>query len=347
MVDCVKFPSINQYRNAVKNIKHQCEYDGQDEEGNAKFKRVNVYPTLSFYGTTKSHGTNSAISQDKLDDEILYQSRERIITPLDDNAGFATYMYSLGNFTKEYIHDIRMIYCIPADKSVIVYGEWCGGNIQKGVGISGLPKMFLPFAIRIGTEETSKWIRPNDLMFTASVQDQEKLFFSISTFGEYKLEIDLNNPEYAQNKLVELTDAVEQECPIGKYFGNSGIGEGIVWYCIDPTYQSGSVFKVKGEKHSTSKVKTTASVDIERVEALKDLVDVLVTENRLNQMVGVLKDKEGLDVDPKNTGAFVKLVLADIFKEELDTIIGNGFETKMFAGASGKKISTFFLKYEA
>jgi len=124
------------------------------------------------------------------------------------------------------------------------------------------------------------------------------------------------------------------------------IGEGIVWHCTDPVFQSGSVFKVKGEKHSASKVKTTASVDIERVEALKDLVTMIVSDNRLNQMVGVLKDKEGLDVDPKNTGAFVKLVLSDCFKEELDTIIGNGFDAKAFAGVASKKISTFFLKYE-
>lgn len=124
------------------------------------------------------------------------------------------------------------------------------------------------------------------------------------------------------------------------------IGEGVVWFCQDPVYQAGSVFKVKGEKHSASKVKTTATIDVERVESLRALVDTLVTENRLNQMVGVLKDKEGLGVDPKNTGAFVRLVIADCVKEELDTIVENGFDVKTFGGAASKKISTFFLKYE-
>jgi ATP-dependent helicase/DNAse subunit B len=71
-----------------------------------------------------------------------------------------------------------------------------------------------------------------------------------------------------------------------------------------------------------------------------------VTENRLNQMVGVLKDKEGLDVDSRNIGNYVKLVLADVFEEELDTIIGNGFDTKNFSGAASKKILKFFLNYE-
>ena len=343
---CEKFPSIDQFRNAVKNIRNQCSYDGQDEEGNAKHKRVESFPTLEFYGTVKLHGTNAAIRQDSSGSEILFQSRERVITPVDDNAGFATYFYSHQTHLSNYLSTIRIKYDISPNVPVIIYGEWCGGNIQKGVALAELDKMFVVFAIRIGTERDTKWIRPDTKDFDI-VQWLALKIYTINAFPTYRITVDLNNPEYAQNQLVQLTDEVERECPAGKFFGVSGIGEGIVWFCTNPEYQSGSVFKVKGEKHSASKVKTTASVDIERVEALKDLVDVIVSDNRLNQMVGVLKDKEGLDVDPKNTGAFVKLVLADCFKEELDTIIGNGFDTKSFANTASKKISKFFLNYEA
>lgn len=343
---CIKFPSIDQFRNALKNIKHQMCYDGQDEQGQAIFKRIHDFPTVKFYGTVKAHGTNAAIRQDTADSELLYQSRERVITPLDDNAGFAGYMESNLEDVSSYIRRLRLMFDVQDTSPILVYGEWCGGNIQKGVALSQLDKMFIVFAVRIGTELNTQWIRPNIDRFD-TVHATALKIYSINYFGHYSIDVDLNNPEIAQNKLVEITDAVEAECPIGKTFGVSGIGEGVVWFCDDPVYQAGSVFKVKGEKHSASKVKTTATIDVERVESLKALVDTLVTENRLNQMVGVLKDKEGLDVDPKNTGAFVRLVIADCVKEELDTIVENGFDVKTFGGAASKKISNFFLTYEA
>lgn len=345
MTTCIKFPSIDQFRSAIKNIKTQMTYDGVDEEGKSKFKHIYDFPTLKFYGTVKLHGTNSAFRQDAYGHEILFQSRERVITPLDDNAGFATYYYAQKESLIVYMNSIRTIFDIADDEPLIIYGEWCGGNIQKGVAISGLTKMFAAFAIRIGAELNTKWIRANNEDFDVA-QRLDLGIYSINAFGHYIVDVDMNSPEIAQNELVSITDKVEQECPAGKFFGISGIGEGVVYFCTDPEFQSGSVFKVKGERHSASKVKTTASVDIERVNALKDLVDMIVTDNRLHQMVGVLKDKEGLDVDSKNTNAYIKLVLADCFKEELDTIIGNGFDTKSFANTASKKISRFFLNYE-
>lgn len=344
MTTCVKFPSINQFRNAIRNIRLKASYDGLDEEGNAKHKTV-VYPTLTFFGTTKSHGTNAAIRQDVAGNELIYQSRERIITPMDDNAGFATYMYSLEKeFTREYMDYVRQEFWILDDEPVVVYGEWCAGNIQSGVAINGLPKMFLVFAVRFGFEENTRWFRPDHNRFDVITDARKYNVYPISQFGTYRVEVDINNPEHAQNEIVKLVEQVEKECPIGAYFGNKGIGEGIVFYALDLEYRDGSVFKAKGEKHSSSKVKTVAAIDIEHVESLKALVDTIVTENRLNQMVGVLKDREGLDVDIKNTNQFMKITLSDCVKEELDTIIGNGFNTTEFSKQASIKIRSFWLK---
>lgn len=214
---CVKFPSIDQYRNALKNIKHQMCYDGQDEQGQAIFKRIHDFPTVRFYGTVKAHGTNAAIRQDTADSELLYQSRERVITPLDDNAGFAGYMTSNLEELTTYIYLLRVSFDIEPHQPIIVYGEWCGGSIQKGVALSQLEKMFVVFAVRVGTELNTRWIRPNVEGFDI-VHFPDLKFYSINNFGYYEIDVDLNNPEIAQNKLVEITDAVEAECPIGKFF---------------------------------------------------------------------------------------------------------------------------------
>jgi hypothetical protein len=56
---------------------------------------------------------------------------------------------------------------------------------------------------------------------------------------------------------VEITMAVEAECPVGRFFGVlSGVGEGVVWKPVDPLYNEGRFwFKVKGEKHSVTMIK--------------------------------------------------------------------------------------------
>lgn len=122
------------------------------------------------------------------------------------------------------------------------------------------------------------------------------------------------------------------------------VGEGLVW---SPTTGRDSklVFKVKGEKHQSSKTKTLAPVDIERVNNIKELVSNLVTESRLNQGLEQLK-MESLDITRKNVGPFLKWIVGDIVKEELDTIMGNGFEPKEIQGEISKVAREWFFEVE-
>jgi len=52
----IKFPSIEQYRNVIANIKRQHEFVGLDETGEAIYDRVKPKPILTFTGTIKLHG---------------------------------------------------------------------------------------------------------------------------------------------------------------------------------------------------------------------------------------------------------------------------------------------------
>lgn len=346
MEKCVKFPSIDQLRSVIRNVKNKASFAGLDENGNAIYKQV-LFPTLTFLGTVKLHGTNSSVRQNTKTSDLVFQSRERVITPLDDNAGFATAMYSIGEKLVDYMNNIRSTFSIPDDVALTVYGEWCGGNIQKNVAINGLPKMMVVFAVRVGLEEDTVWYRANDLRFNVVsgelLHDTIKIY-AINKFETYEVTVDFNAPEASQNKFIELTLAVEKECPVGKYFGKEGIGEGIVFSIVDPGYEdSGFIFKSKGELHSASKVKTIAAVDVEKVTKIKELVDLIMTENRMEQMISVLKDREGLEAEPKNLGNFIRLCMQDAFKEELDTIIQNGFEAKEFSKFATVKVRTWFL----
>jgi hypothetical protein len=105
-------------------------------------------------------------------------------------------------------------------------------------------------------------------------------------------------------------------------------GEGIVW----STTLNGNVhrFKVKGELHAgKSKVKTLKPVDDARVQKCIDLAEKVTPAWRLEQMLNETFDTlNGGTYDVKDTGKYIKSVMADIVKEELQTISDEGLELK-------------------
>lgn len=316
-----KFPSIEQFRSVVRTVKTQHDYQGKDENGDPIYQHLSNYPTLKFQGTVKLHGTNAGIVRYK-DGRTEYQSRERVLSLEQDNANF---MMAMMGKNLDVLFDQFLF-----NDYVAVYGEWCGGNIQKGVAINGLPKMFIIFGIKVDDE----WIDlPKDLF------DNQNGIYNILQFPTYEVDIDFNNPELIQNKLIEDTLAVEDECPVGKFFGVSGIGEGIVFKCVT---NPNLIFKSKGEKHSVSKVKTLNSVDVESLAGIQEFVDSVVTDNRLEQGINYLKEMN-IEVHPKNTGEFLRWVVTDVLKEETDTIVANQFDMKRVKSAVVNKARVYFL----
>lgn len=208
-----------------------------------------------------------------------------------------------------------------------MYGEWCGKAIQKGVGVSELDKMFVIFAVKA-----------DDVWLDVTPSIMYERIFHVKQFPHWTMEIDFNNPELSQTRLVELTNMVEDECPVAKHFGVSGVGEGIVWSTPDRRF----CFKVKGEKHSVTKVKTLAEVDVEMVNGVAAFVDYAVTDARLQQGLDVLRQR-GIEIDQKATGEFLKWVVGDVIKEESDTLVGNGLDVKMVNKAISQKARIWFL----
>lgn len=141
----IKFPSIGQFRDAIKQVQSECAYHNV------------ALPTVEFRGTVKLHGTNAAVVIAK-DGTWHCQSRERIITPESDNAGFAAWVYGCKAYWDQLAQSLS--HAIDGeDETMQIYGEWCGGNIQKGVGLSHLPKMFVIFAVRFSEDaESTKWV---------------------------------------------------------------------------------------------------------------------------------------------------------------------------------------------
>lgn len=324
----VKFPSIEQFRSVVATVLRQYNFAGLDENGDAIYDTTRPKPTLTFKGTVKLHGTNAAVSGN-LSDGIWAQSRENIITPEKDNAGFAFFVESNKELFTELIasvftkNEIDML-----ENTVTIYGEWAGGNIQKGVGITNIEKSFFIFGVKVTphttTEEDAK-VKPAYWVDYSYLKSPENRIFNIDDYPTWTIDIDFNMPQLVQNKLSELTLAVEEECPVAKAFGFSGIGEGIVW----STTLNGNVhrFKVKGEKHSSSKVKTLAAVDTEKLESIQKFVEYAVTESRFNQALeNVFPNEE--PIQNNKLGDVIRWVVNDVIKEEMDTMVDNKIEPK-------------------
>lgn len=82
--------------------------------------------------TEKIDGTNAAIGFTE-DGEIWCQSRKRLITPGDDNFGFARWAYD------------RKVELMTVLGPGLHFGEWWGSGIQRGYGLTKGEKRFSLF----------------------------------------------------------------------------------------------------------------------------------------------------------------------------------------------------------
>lgn len=352
----IKWPSIEQFRNVVKNVQHRARYKGQDENGEAIYWPFAPMPKLKFEGTVKLHGTNASVvcpNDDISVDTMWCQSRENIITPQKDNAGFAMFVESMKEEFVDLLSTARGVHPTRGHglPYIIVFGEWCGKGIQSGVAISELPKMFVIFGMAFSDEEGNKtyFTRQEVVDTVDGCREYVGHGFTVKSiydFPTYGTTIDFENPHESQNFLNKMTADVEEQCPVGYHYGIQGVGEGIVWRCVEPGYDdSGFWFKVKGEKHSNSKVKTLAAVDVEKINNMKALCEKLAHEGRLEQMHQQVFDTlNGGETDIKRMGDFIKAVMQDVFKEEMDTIAASGFNGKEINGPISKICRDFIMK---
>jgi hypothetical protein len=122
---------------------------------------------------------------------------------------------------------------------------------------------------------------------------------------------------------VTFADSV-LEFDVESDFGNPKSGSGVV--------------RLAGK----SKVKTLAAIDVEKVQSIEEFVERTVTQNRLMQGIDKFAEMQ-LAVEPKNTSQFIKWVIDDVFKEELDTLLASGLTPKDVSNKMAAKARNFFL----
>lgn len=347
MKKLIKMPSIGQFRNVIKHISHVARFDGLDENEEPVYNH-NPLPILKAKGTVKLHGTNGSVCYNAIDG-MWVQSKNNIITPEKDNAGFAFFVENNKSIFVELFENISYHYTVDCRiKTISIYGEWAGQGIQKGVGISEINKGFYIFGIKISSNNKGDldWTDSSYWLSNLRAIDNlpQKNIYNINEFQTFELEIDFNNPLLSQNKMVEMVQEVEKECPVAKHFGVSGIGEGIVF---EVEYKNNIYrWKMKGDKHAgKSKVKVAKKVDDKKLQLILDTVEKITPEWRLLQVYNETFDTiNGGKADIKGTGDYLRALINDIIKEDSDIISDANLIPKTINSYVSKKARVWFMK---
>lgn len=318
----IPFPKIRDYLTAVTNITHAARFVSFNEETQEPTYNNDPLPTITFTGTVKLHGTNASVCYNNVEG-LWFQSRQNIITTQNDNAGFAFFAENNKDSFKYIIDQIAIDNNISLDEYTIsLYGEWAGIGIQKGVGISNVDKKFYIFGVKISKPQDDEFV--SYWIDSSKYSINENNIYNVCQFPTYSIDIDFNDYKNHVDELSSITDAIEKECPVAKYFGISGTGEGVVWVgeYKDSTYR----FKVKGKKHSVVRSDKTIDVDPVKLESINAFIEYAVTDNRIDHGIQLIYG-DGI-FDKSKIGEFLKWIVNDIISEEGDKLIYNNLEPK-------------------
>ena len=333
----VKFPSIQQFRKVVKDVQNKSAFTGLDSEGKATFDYNKPKPTLSFTQTVKIHGTNAGVGL-TTDGEFFQQSRNRLISTDNDNAGFARWCedgrrkHYLTKYLSSALKSVQNEYSENPVTQAVVFGEFAGEGIMKGVAVSIIRKSFFAFGLYFLHEDGTVTKTPYVANFKAELLD----IYNIFMFENKRVEIDFNDTKEAINNILKATLTVENSCPVGEYFGVSGVGEGVVLLSDCGEY----LFKSKGQKHSVSKVKTLSPAETYELTNIEDFVIDVLSENRLLQGIEYLREM-GFPIDNSSIGEYIKWVQSDILKEEGDIIESKSLNIKKVNGVIANKAKSY------
>lgn len=291
---------------------------------------LNGYGKVRYLAKVKLDGTNAAviispnssvnpIAAPKA--EVLAQSRTKIITPSDDNMGFARWVKSQEEAWSK---------LAQKDVELIIFGEWAGIGIQKNVAISQISsKIFAVFCLIFKDHKTGNvWLEsdpasikkmvygvPNVYVLPWFKQGEENFTTTIDWLG---------TPEQLQPELDRINTAVleVENCDpwVKENFQVEGIGEGLVFYPlvgdVPNMWQTFSdwLFKAKGEKHKTVKQSAPAQLDPETASSVKGFADLVLTEARLEQGAKAVSG-DVVTYDMKLIGKFLDWVSKDVKKE--------------------------------
>jgi len=278
----------------------------RDVQRRAEANNVHYRPKV------KLHGTHGAISIHG--GEVGAFSRNRRLDSDSDNFGFFAWVQT--QKSKLY----------PSKYDRVIFGEWCGEGVQKGVAISQVPKFFAVFAVEHdGAFISEPWA------ISALIDDLEA--YVIPWYGPrvHVGALDLN-------AIDEEVARIDVECPwTREVLGVTGRGEGLVFY-PDDTYDihdfATYAWKAKGASHTST---PGARPRLPLPPEVDAFVALAMHPARLEQAV-----QETGPCVPQNTGAFLKWLGNDVERELAPELEAAGLTWKQVAKQLSRKAAQWY-----
>lgn len=352
----IKYNDIEQFRSIIRNVQKATQYVGYNTETDEVIMdRTIKMPVIKASGSEKIHGTNAAVSFTNAEG-LWVQARNDIITIEKDNAACAFNTTKHIDEWTDIVLSLAEFHNINLDENILtVYFEWAGGNIQKNSAVSGLEKMsfiFRHFKVSPieqtldanGKQVNAYWLETH-IADNVWISNDELKIYNVMNFPTWEFEIDFDQTGIAQNAMIDVVlKEIEPASPLGKQLGKEeNVGEGMVVTFLykEVLYK----FKVKGDKHSNSKVKTLKPVDTVKEQNKIDFANLVCTPGRLVQAWQLTFGIENEKMVPtvKETGNFLRAVIADVWKEESDIAAEKGLEPKEVNSLISKVARTWFM----
>lgn len=299
---------------------------------------------VTYRGKIKLHGTNASVRY-ICDGSIFVQSRNAIVKlagtpgPGDESTHYG--------FTKVGLSWTDLPACMTDKDDVVVFGEWCGPGVQKGVASAQVDeKFFAIFALDSctnGVWETV--IDPDEISALLGPKWLSKQDVHVLPFHTEAKTVDLKNADELEKFrawAASFVQEVEVADPwVKEVFGKEGVGEGLVFYPIefDFAWEKSLLFKAKGEKHSVTKVRKIVDIDPLILEKKQELVDAIVTDNRLNQGLDEVFGEQQPVINRMSD--FIRWVMNDVQTECMLEIESSGFEWTEVAKPISTKAAQF------
>jgi tRNA-binding EMAP/Myf-like protein len=289
-----RWPSIELLHNVIRSL-----------------EAVEATPTVTYRAKVKLDGTNAAV-QIFPNGQVAAQSRTQVITPDNDNMGFAQWVnQNLTYFAQ-----------LATTNHITLFGEWCGKGVQSRTAVSQIDRrIFVVFAIQ--SIETGNHVDKLDVdpdRIAAALRPHPDLY--VLPFYGAEVELDFGDKDQLMTAIATLNQMVEDVELVDPWvkdtFGIEGLGEGLVMYPIDTQVERLSyaelLFKAKGEKHQAVKAKKPVQVAPEQAKNVEEFVNLFVTPSRLEQG---LTEACGGQFDMTLMGAFLKWFAMDVQKESV------------------------------
>ncbi len=224
-----------------------------------------------------------------------------------------------------------------------LWGEWVGKGVQKNDAIHKTSKRHHLFAVT--TPERHLYTEPEDVIRMALALFGERDDIRAIPWQGDPLGADMSDEDGIREMLLKaaaMTDEVAAQDPyVHRYFGETGSGEGLVFYPMgEHETVTGLFWKMVAEgrkKERTSRTRTTPR----KPDGTDEFIELFVTENRMRQ---ILDEKFDGIRDVKRTGQFIGAVLKDVHEETVNERKNSKMDWKVVSRYATGKIREFFLR---